>query len=137
MKGFKRFQAEGYAASLLGLVLSREMVPVLAGLMVAGRVGSSMAAEIGTMKVTDQVAALQTMATDPVQYLVVPRVIATTLMLPLLVAFGNIVGLFGGYYLIHYVMGDPTPGFFDRVFEFMDGFDFWSGLIKAAVFGAV
>ncbi|MCB1043795.1 MAG: ABC transporter permease [Acidobacteria bacterium] len=135
--GFRRFQAEGYVPALLGLALVRELVPVLGGMMVAGRVGSAMAAEVGTMKVTSQIDALQVMAADPVQFLVVPRVWATAIMLPLLIAIGDLIGIWGGQFLITSVLGEPQPGFMDRVFEFVDAKDFWSGMIKAFTFGAI
>jgi phospholipid/cholesterol/gamma-HCH transport system permease protein len=135
--GFQRFQAEGYVPGVLGLALLREMIPVLCGLMVAGRVGSAMAAEIGTMKVSDQIDALEVMSTSPIQYLVVPRFLALIAMLPLLIAMGDLVGLWGGRFLITHILGDPTPGFMARVFEFLEAQDFWSGMVKAAVFGGI
>jgi phospholipid/cholesterol/gamma-HCH transport system permease protein len=135
--GFARFQAEAYVPGVLGVALLRELAPVLGGMMIAGRVGSAMAAELGTMKVTDQIDALEVMATDPVQYLVVPRFLATVLMVPLLIAIGDLIGLLGGWYLVTYVLDAPLYGFMDRVFEFIDAFDFWSGIIKASVFGAI
>jgi len=135
--GFQRFQAEGFVPTVLGLALLRELIPVLCGLMVAGRVGSAMAAEIGTMKVSDQIDALEVMSTNPVQYLVVPRFLALTLMLPLLIAMGDLIGLLGGKYLINHILHDPFPGFMERVFDYLDAEDFWSGILKAAVFGAI
>lgn len=134
-EGFRRFQAEAWVPGVLGLALLRELVPVLGGFMVAGRVGSAMAAELGTMRVTDQIDALEVMATSPIQYLVVPRVLSLTLMLPLLIAVGDLLGLLGGWYLVSEVLHSPTPGFMDRVFEFMDLKDFTSGMAKSAVFG--
>jgi phospholipid/cholesterol/gamma-HCH transport system permease protein len=135
--GFQRFQAEGYVPSVLGIALLRELIPVLCGLMVAGRVGSAMAAELGTMKVSDQIDALEVMATDPIHFLVVPRFLALSVMLPLLVALGDLIGLLGGQFLISTILGDPTPGFLERAFEFMDASDFWSGILKAWVFGGI
>lgn len=136
-EGFRRFQAEDYVPVLLGLALLRELVPVLGGMMVAGRVGSAMAAEVGTMKVSEQISALEVMATNPVQFLVVPRVIAGTLMLPLLIGLGDLIGILGGWYLITGILGAPAPAFMDRTFEFLDPEDFWSGILKAAVFGMI
>ena len=135
--GFRRFEAEGYVPALLGLALLREMIPVLCGLMVAGRVGSAMAAELGTMKVSDQIDALEVMSVDPVQYLVVPRFLAIVVMLPLLVVLGDLIGLLGGKFLITTILNDPFPGFMARVFDVLDAEDFWSGVIKAAVFGGI
>jgi phospholipid/cholesterol/gamma-HCH transport system permease protein len=136
-EGFRRFQAEDYVPVLLGLALLRELVPVLGGMMVAGRVGSAMAAELGTMKVSEQVSALEVMAADPVQFLVVPRVLAGMLMLPLLVALGDLIGVFGGWFLITGVLNEPAPSYLARTFEFLDAEDFWSGILKAAVFGVI
>ncbi len=96
-RGFERFHAEGFVASVVALSLTRELSPVLTGLMVAGRVGSSMAAELGTMRVTEQIDALYAMATEPVHYLVVPRVGAAVLMLPLLTLVGDAIGILGGW----------------------------------------
>ena len=95
--GFSRFSAESSIATVVVLSITRELGPVLAGLMVAGRVGASIAAEIGTMKVTEQIDALTTLSTNPIKYLVTPRVIASVLMLPCLVLVADIIGIFGGY----------------------------------------
>ena len=100
--GFARFSAEDTVATVVVLSVTRELGPVLAGLMVAGRIGASMAAEIGTMRVTDQIDALDTLSTRPMQYLVAPRIVAGTICLPFLVLVGDLIGVFGGYLsLIH------------------------------------
>ena len=112
-----------------------ELAPVLTGLALAGRVGANIAAELGTMRVTEQIDALEVMATDPVHYLVVPRVWASTIMLPLLVAMGNGVGIFGGYLVSVVLMGANPVSYVDRTFQFMDLNDLFSGLLKATVFG--
>jgi phospholipid/cholesterol/gamma-HCH transport system permease protein len=112
-----------------------ELGPVLTGLILAGRVGARWAAELGTMRVTEQIDALEVMATDPVHYLVVPRVWASTIMLPLLVVLGNGVGIFGGYLVAVIMMGVNPAAYQDRSFQFMELNDLFSGLIKAAVFG--
>lgn len=135
--GFKRFQAEAYVPGVLGVALLRELVPVLGGMMVAGRVGSAMAAQLGTMKVTDQIDALEVIGVDPVQFLAVPRFLAALLMMPLLITMGDFVGLLGGWFLIESVIMDPMPAFFDQVFEFLDAEDYWSGIAKSAVFGMI
>ena len=135
--GFARFEAEGWVPGVLGVALLRELVPVLCGMMVAGRVGSAIAAELGTMRVTDQIDALEVMGCDPIHFLVVPRVFATTFMMPLLITLGDLIGIYGGWYLITQILGDPAPGFFDRLFEFLDAEDYWSGIIKATFFGSV
>src|SRR5438552_10767196 len=95
--GFSRFAAEGAVATVVVLSITRELGPVITGLMVAGRVGAAMAAEIGTMRVTDQIDALTTLSTDPLRYLVLPRLLAGLLTLPVLVFVADIVGVFGGY----------------------------------------
>ena len=95
--GFARFSAEDTVATVVVLSVTRELGPVLAGLMVAGRIGASMAAEIGTMRVTDQIDALDTLSTRPMQYLVAPRLLAGTICLPFLVLVGDVIGVFGGY----------------------------------------
>lgn len=130
-----RFNAESFVGSLVALSMVRELTSVLSGLIVAGRAGSAMGAELGTMRVTEQIDALEVMATDPVHYLVVPRVWATTIMLPLLVLMGNFVGIFGGYLVAVVLMGANPVSYIDRTFQFMDLNDLFSGLIKAAVFG--
>lgn len=131
----RRINAESFVASGVSLSMVRELAPVLSGLIVAGRAGSAMGAELGTMRVTEQIDALEVMATDPVHYLVVPRVWAGTIMLPLLVLLGNGVGILGGYLVAVVLMGANPVTYTDRTYQFMDLNDVFSGLIKAAVFG--
>jgi phospholipid/cholesterol/gamma-HCH transport system permease protein len=131
----RRFNAESYVGSLVALSMVRELSAVLSGLIVAGRAGSAMGAELGTMRVTEQIDALEVMATDPVHYLVVPRVWAATVMLPLLVVLANGIGIFGGYLVSVVLMGANPVSYIDNTFQFMDLNDLLSGLIKAAVFG--
>lgn len=131
----RRINAESFVASGVSLSMVRELAPVLSGLIVAGRAGSAMGAELGTMRVTEQIDALEVMATDPVHYLVVPRVWAGTIMLPLLVLLGNGVGILGGYLVAVVMMGANPVTYTDRTYQFMDVNDVFSGLIKAAVFG--
>lgn len=131
----RRINAESFVGSGVALSMVRELAPVLSGLIVAGRAGSAMGAELGTMRVTEQIDALEVMATDPVHYLVVPRVWATTIMLPLLVLMGNAVGIVGGYVVAVVLMGANPVTYTDRTFQFMDLNDLFSGLIKAAAFG--
>lgn len=135
--GFSRFSAEGAVATVVVLSMTRELGPVLAGLMVAGRIGASMAAEIGTMKVTEQIDALSTLSTNPFKFLVAPRLIAGTTMMPLLVLVADIIGVFGGYLIgVHKL--DFTPGtYLTSTFEFLEARDVLSGLAKAAAFGFV
>jgi phospholipid/cholesterol/gamma-HCH transport system permease protein len=135
--GFHRVHAEDFVGSAVALAMLRELSPVLVGLMVAGRVGSSMAAEIGTMRVTEQIDALKALATDPVQYLFVPRVVAGVVMLPLLVVLGNALGIGGGYLVAVKLLGANPVIYQDNTFKFIDLNDLSSGLIKAAVFGLI
>lgn len=133
--GFTRFNAEGAIAGVVALSVTRELAPVLAGLMVAGRVGASIAAEIGTMRVTEQIDALQTLSVNPMKYLVAPRVIAGTLMLPILVLIGDIIGIFGGYIVAIYNLGFSQGTYLQQTWDILENIDVISGLIKAAVFG--
>jgi phospholipid/cholesterol/gamma-HCH transport system permease protein len=136
-RGFERFHADGYVGSVVALSLTRELAPVLAGLMTAGRVGSAMAAELGTMRVTEQIDALYAMATEPVHYLVVPRVNATMLMLPLLTLVGDAVGILGGWMIAVGLFGANSYLYIQRTFQFLEVNDVTSGLIKAAFFGVI
>lgn len=133
--GFARFSAEGAVATVVVLSMTRELGPVLAGLMVAGRIGASMAAEIGTMRVTEQIDALTTLSTNPFKYLVAPRILAGTLMLPFLVLIADIIGVFGGYIVGVYKLGFNSATYISRTWEFLMPLDVISGLTKAAVFG--
>ena len=105
--------------------------------MVAGRIGAAMAAEIGTMRVTEQIDALTTLSTNPIKYLVVPRIIAGLTMLPLLVLVGDVIGIFGGYIVGVYKLDFNAAIFIQKTYEFVTFFDVFSGLVKAAVFGFV
>jgi phospholipid/cholesterol/gamma-HCH transport system permease protein len=135
--GFARFQAEGAVATVVVLSVTRELGPVLAGLMVAGRIGASMAAEIGTMRVTEQVDALSTLATNPFKYLVAPRLIAGLTMLPLLVLVADIIGVFGGFLIGVYRLDFNPAAYIGRTWEYLEPMDVISGLVKAAAFGFV
>ncbi len=136
-RGFERFHAESFVASVVSLSLTRELAPVLAALMIAGRIGSSLAAELGTMRVTEQIDALHAMAVEPVQYLVVPRVGATTLMLPPLVALADGIGIAGGFAVAVGLMDANPVVYWEKTFQYLDLNDVFSGLIKAAVFGLI
>ena len=133
--GFVRFNAEGAVASVVVLSITRELAPVLAGLMVSGRIGAAMAAEIGTMSVTEQIDALTTLSTNPFKYLVAPRLIAGVLMLPLLVLVADIIGVFGGYLVSVYKLGFNPTLYLERTWDILEPLDVVSGLVKAAVFG--
>jgi len=119
------------------LSITRELAPVLAGLMVAGRIGASMAAEIGTMRVTEQIDALTTLSTNPIKYLVVPRIIAGLTMLPLLVLVGDVIGVFGGYVIGVFKLDFNPALYIQKTYNFLEYTDVISGLVKAAVFGFV
>jgi phospholipid/cholesterol/gamma-HCH transport system permease protein len=133
--GFARFQAEGAVATVVVLSMTRELGPVIAGLMVAGRIGASMAAEIGTMRVTEQIDALVTLSTNPFKYLVVPRILAGIAMLPLLVLVADIIGVLGGYLVAVYKLNFNAAAYLKQTADYLEWMDVISGLVKAAVFG--
>jgi phospholipid/cholesterol/gamma-HCH transport system permease protein len=135
--GFSRFQAEDAVATVVILSMTRELGPVLAGLMVAGRVGAAMAAEIGTMHVTEQIDALTTLSTSPFRYLVFPRMLAGLVTLPLLVLIADSIGVLGGYVVGVYKLGFNPSNYIEQTIKFLEMEDVISGLIKAAVFGIV
>ena len=133
--GFARFSAESAIPNVVVVSITRELGPVLAGLMVAGRVGASMAAEIGTMRVTEQIDALDTLATNPFKYLIAPRLIAGLTMLPILVLIADIIGVFGGYLVSTQKLGFNPSVYLQNTWDFIETQDVVSGLVKAAVFG--
>ena len=130
-----RFNAEGAVATIVVIGITRELGPVLAGLMVAGRVGAAMAAELGTMQVTEQIDALSTLSTNPFKYLMAPRLIAGATMLPLLVLVADIIGVFGGYLVGIHKLGFNPATYLNNTVEFLEALDVISGLVKASVFG--
>lgn len=135
--GFKRFGAESLIGTVVSLSMTRELGPVLTGLMVAGRAGASMAAELGTMKVTEQIDALDTLATNPMKYLVVPRFLASTIMMFFLTILGMVIGISGGYFVGVKVLGTNPVTYVHQSINNTEVKDIWFGLIKALVFGAV
>ena len=135
--GFARFNAEGAVANVVVLSITRELGPVIAGLMVAGRIGASFAAEIGTMRVTDQIDALTTLSTNPMKYLVAPRLLAGTVALPFLVLIADILGVMGGWLIGTAKLGFSSAGYLRATLDFMQTMDVVSGLVKASVFGFV
>ena len=135
--GFSRFNAEGAVANVVVISITRELGPVLAGLMVSGRIGASMAAEIGTMRVTEQVDALTTLSTNPFKYLVAPRLIAGLTMLPLLVFVADVIGVLGGYLVRVFSLGFNAANYIQATYDFVETLDVVSGLVKAAVFGVI
>ena len=135
--GGSRFNAESVVPSIVAIGMARELGPVLGGLMVAARVASSIAAEIGTMKVTEQIDALVTLSTDPMKYLVAPRLLAATLAVPVLVATGDSIGIWGGY-LVGVTRLEFNPATYLRnTVDFLEVWDVGSGLVKGAVFGFI
>jgi len=134
---FHRFAAESLTGLVVSMSLVRELGPVLVGLMVAGRVGASFAAELGTMRVTEQIDALWTLSTDPVRYLVMPRLIAVTLMMPLLVVIADFIGIYGGYAISVHLLDQNPVVYLENTTIYMELEDFYSGLVKAAFFGVL
>jgi phospholipid/cholesterol/gamma-HCH transport system permease protein len=133
--GLSRFNAESAVANLVVLSITRELGPVLAGLMVAGRAGAAMAAELGTMRVTDQIDALGTLSTNPMKYLVTPRLLGGLLALPLLVVVADILGVLGGFVIATVKLGFNAQVYLTNTMDFVRTDDVVSGLAKAAVFG--
>jgi phospholipid/cholesterol/gamma-HCH transport system permease protein len=134
---FKRFNAESLVGTVVALSVTRELGPVLTGLIVAARAGSAMAAELGTMRVTEQIDALYTLAVDPVEYLVSPRLLAGFIMLPILTALADIVGIIGGYFVSVCVLDANPVIYIRRTFDLLQYQDIYSGLFKAATFGII
>ncbi len=134
---FRMFGAEGFTGATVALSLTRELSPVLAALMVTGRAGSAMAAEIGTMRVTEQIDALEVMAVNPVRYLVSPRLLAGALMLPCLCMTYNVIGMLGSWLVGVRFLGIDDSVFWTRVFLYVDPSDIINGLIKAGCFGVI
>jgi len=132
-----RFGAKIYVGGIVAVSLVRELGPVLTALMVTGRAGSAMAAELGSMRVTEQIDALVALATDPVQYLFVPRVLAAILVLPMLAILANAVGIAGGYLVAVTYLGANPVRYIENTFQYLNLDDLTSGLVKSAVFGGL
>ncbi len=135
--GGNRFGAEAIVPQVVVLGITRELGPVIAGLMIAGRVAAAISAEIGTMKVTEQIDALTTLATNPVKYLVVPRIVAAVISMPILTAIGDSIGVLGGYVVSVYSLDFNGSSYLKNTWDFAHRDDITSGLIKAAVFGFI
>jgi phospholipid/cholesterol/gamma-HCH transport system permease protein len=135
--GSDRFGAESFVPNIVVLGITRELGPVIAGLMVAGRVAAAIAAEIGTMRVTEQIDALTTLSTNPIKYLVVPRLVAAVVTLPLLVLVADSIGVFGGYVVSTQSLGFNGAVYIKNTVDFMTRQDVTSGVIKVAVFGFI
>ncbi|RMF11148.1 MAG: ABC transporter permease [Alphaproteobacteria bacterium] len=136
-EGGSRFNAESAVAGIVVIGFVRELGPVLGGLMVAGRVSAAMAAEIGTMRVTEQIDALTTLATDPFKYLIAPRLIAATLMLPCLVLVADVIGVAGGFILSTDKLGFNPGAYLKTTVDYLEYDDVMSSLVKAGVFGFI
>jgi len=135
--GGNRYGAEAIVPQIVVLGITRELGPVIAGLMVAGRVAAAIAAEIGTMRVTEQIDALTTLATNPIKYLVVPRLVAAIVSMPILVGIADSIGVFGGYIVSTQSLGFSGGTYLKNTVDFVTHQDVTSGLIKAAVFGFI
>ncbi|WP_166415479.1 MlaE family ABC transporter permease [Cochlodiniinecator piscidefendens] len=135
--GGARFNAEAVVPQIVAIGMIRELGPVLVGLMIAARVTSSIAAEIATMKVTEQIDALVTLSTHPMKYLTAPRVMAATLVVPLLVGIGDIIGIYGGFLVGTSRLGFNTAAYLQNTADFIQATDIISSLTKGAVFGFI
>lgn len=135
--GFKLFSAESMVGTTVALGMTRELGPVLTALMVTARAGSAMAAELGTMRVTEQIDALSAMAANPIKHLIVPRVIAGVIMLPFLTVISDFVGILGGYFVGVVLLHINSGVFVKNIIKHVDTEDIFNGLIKAAVFGLI
>lgn len=136
-KEFVSLGASNTVGGIVAIAMGRELVPVLTGVVVAGRIGAAIAAELGTMKVTEQIDALRVMATSPVRYLVVPRFLAASLMMPVLIVFGNFIGNAGGYFVAHYYADISSFTYINSIKQFCETFDIVGGMIKGVAFGAI
>jgi phospholipid/cholesterol/gamma-HCH transport system permease protein len=135
--GGSRFNAESAVPSIVVIAIVRELGPVLGGLMVAGRVSSAMAAELGTMRVTEQIDAMVTLSVHPFKYLIVPRLLAGVITLPLLTVVGNFIGVLGGYLLATERLGFNSANYLKMTRQYLEWSDFSSSMMKAAAFGFI
>lgn len=135
--GFQRVGGEQFIGAVVALGMIRELGPVLTGLMVTGRAGSAIAAEIGTMNITEQIDALKTLRIDTFQYLIVPRIIAGVIILPFLTLFSMIFGILGGYFVCVYVLGLSPEDYVQGIRTYVEMSDISGGLVKAAFFGLI
>lgn len=138
--GFHRYigpGSEAYGGPIISLGLSKELIPILVGLMVSGRVGSAIAAEIGTMKITEQIDALSSLGAEPTRYLVVPRTMAAFIMLPFLTLYGDVIGMAGGFAYNVYVMGVNKAIYLRNTLMYLEFWDVLSGLLKSSFFGII
>ena len=134
---FIEFGAQGTVGALVAIAIGRELGPVLVGVVCAGRVGAAITAEISTMKVTEQIDALRVMAVSPVNYLIVPRMLACMIVVPILTVFGDVIGVVGGWAVAVYYSGISSYMFMDAIHTYVDTYDLTGGLIKSIFFGNV
>jgi len=134
---FVKYGAGDIVGGVMGIAVARELAPALTAVVIAGRVGSAFAAEIGTMAVTEQIDAIYAVGSDPIKHLVVPRFIASTLMLPILTVFADLIGFFGGYLVAIYVVGINSYGYMDSASSLLKMSDIVGGVVKAFFFGMV
>ena len=135
--GFSKYGAESAVATVVLISVTRELAPVLSALMVAGRIGAAMAAEIGTMRVTEQIDALITLSANPFRYLIAPRLWAGVVVMPLRVLFGDIIGIFGGYVVGVYKLDFNPANYINATMQSLQAIDVISGMVKAGVFGFI
>ena len=135
--GFQRFRAESLVGTVVALSMTRELGPVLTGLMVAGRAGAAMAAELGTMRVTEQIDALASMGVNPVKYLVFPRFVAGVMMLPILTVLADWIGIVGGYFVSVRLLDVNSTVYIRRTLDYLEVNDVYGGLLKAVIFGGI
>ena len=135
--GGNQFNSEAIVSSIVALGITRELGPVLGGIVVAGRVSSAIAAELGTMKVTEQIDALKTLSADPISYLIIPRILSGIIMLPILIIFADIIGIMGGWFIGIQSLGFNGSVYIQNTIDFLEINDISSGLIKASFFGLI
>lgn len=135
--GVRRYGGEEFVGPIVALSMTRELGPVITGLMIAGRCGSAIAAEIGTMRITEQIDALKTLRINPLQYLVIPRILAGTIILPFLTIFSMLCGVLGGYFIATSVLGLNGNQYINGIKKYLEYSDVTSGLIKSSVFGFI
>ena len=136
-RAFAMFGAESMVGGTVGVALTRELGPTLTGLLVAGRAGSAIAAEIGSMRVSEQIDALDAMATDPMNYLIKPRILGAMLVTPMLTAIFDLVGIIGAWAVCIHLLGMSEPSFMVRLLDWVDFDDFFGGIFKGWVFGLI
>lgn len=134
---FMKMGAQSYIGGVVGLAILRELSPVLVSIIVAGRAGSAMAAEIGTMKITEQIDALKMLSVDPYSYVSLPKILASIVMVPILVIYSDFVGILGGAFVAVTQVGISLVSYKNSIMVWVENFDIGSGLFKAVIFGFI